>query len=121
MTWEERLNSLGIAVEATLERYGGDEDMLLRFLKMFSEDGTLALLKDAVKSHNQSAMERTAHALKGITANLGMEELSAMYQCMVKMIRQGDTGDMEALFAQICEEHQKMVRGIRELKELSVG
>lgn len=112
MTLEEQLEKIGIAARPTIERFGGCEEMLLRFLKMFTEDPTMRQLCEAVESRDAPAIERSAHTLKGITANLGMKSLCGLCQSMVEKIRAGQTGGLEALFAEIRREYEEMIGGI---------
>lgn len=58
---------------ATLERLDGDRDLFRELIGFFFEDSptVLAQLKASLREGNLSAIERSAHSLKGLTANVG--------------------------------------------------
>jgi two-component system, sensor histidine kinase and response regulator len=60
-------------LEATLKRLDGDRNLLRELSGFFFEDSPVVVeqLRASLLSGNLSAVERAAHSLKGLTANVG--------------------------------------------------
>jgi two-component system, sensor histidine kinase len=65
--------------EALLNRLGGAEQLLPRFLTMFCESGTTSLegIKEGLAAGDLDAVRRHAHTIKGSAANVGAMQLRA--------------------------------------------
>ena len=106
---EQFLQDLGIDVQRTLERFGGMWHILEKFLLKFPEDPTFREFKDAQATKNSELLERTAHTLKGLSANLGIQQLSDLCATCVNAIRQDDLQTAFGSCPQIEEEYQRVV------------
>jgi two-component system, sensor histidine kinase and response regulator len=60
-------------LEATLTRLDGDRSLFRELIGFFFEDSPVVVeqLKASLRDRNLSAVERAAHSLKGLTANVG--------------------------------------------------
>ena len=62
-----------IDLEATLKRLDGDRALLRELIEFYFEDGPAAFdqLQSSLRQENFAAIERAAHSLKGLMANVG--------------------------------------------------
>jgi len=60
-------------LEATLKRLDGDRGLFRELINFFFEDSPIVIeqLKAGLQAGNLSIVERAAHSLKGLTANVG--------------------------------------------------
>ena len=85
MEKQEILEEIGIELDSTLSRFGGNEALLLKFLKRFPEDPNFSEIGQALKMGDLQGVERAAHTLKGVAGNLGMTGLFSLCNDMVQM------------------------------------
>jgi HPt (histidine-containing phosphotransfer) domain-containing protein len=62
-----------VEYDNSLQRLGGDKELFLEFIEIFMNDSPKILdeLSTAVESGDSAAVEKTAHALKGLMSNFG--------------------------------------------------
>jgi HPt (histidine-containing phosphotransfer) domain-containing protein len=77
----------------------------------------LARVEGAVQSRDAQQLSRCAHALKSSTANLGAEELSALYRRLEALGRSNEVTDAGALLREVRLAHELVVRRAREILE----
>jgi two-component system, sensor histidine kinase and response regulator len=77
---------------ATLERLGGDEELLLEVLNIFLVDAPrhMASLKSAIAESDAGAIEALAHSLKGEVGYLGIAAVSQKAQKMEELGQQSE-------------------------------
>lgn len=115
MTVLESMRLCGVDTETTLHRFAGNESLLKRFVQKFPQDPTYQSLSEAIKGGDPSLVERSAHTLKGIAANLGYQTLSDRCADLVAAVRQGEYGSNVGLFQNITEEYDKIVNAIGQI------
>lgn len=71
MNLKDALELAGVDYEMTLNRFSNNAMLLERFVKKFPGDKTFQELDAAVGDKRFGDVERAAHTLKGIAANLG--------------------------------------------------
>ena len=108
------LSEAGIDVKDVLERFMGNEALLERMLKKFTESNVHETLEEAVKSRDAEAALAASHTLKGMTSNLSMSELARLFTRQVELFRSGDAEAAYGLLEDITAEYQRMVRKILE-------
>lgn len=91
----------GIDVEDALERFMGNETLMVKFLLRFPEDENFLRLKRALAAGDAGAAFTAAHTLKGVAGNLSMEKLFRQVDPLVEDLRSehlaAATGRMPAL------------------------
>ena len=117
------------------QEIGGDYDQAVRVLRMeklidkhirkLTKNGVVDNLLAAEKDMDPTQLFETAHAMKGVCANLGLTNLSGMASEIAEEYRPGNPRRMtdEAVrekIAQIGECYQKTAMGIQKYEE-SVG
>jgi HPt (histidine-containing phosphotransfer) domain-containing protein len=93
----------GIDVAGALDRLGLDFESLARMLARFADAQPAALgaLRAAVEAGDAAAAARHAHAIAGAAGNLGADTLRAAAKALEQAGREGRTGEIPALHAQV--------------------
>ena len=115
MTLEEVMRETGVDKETTLRRFSGNTSLLARIIRQYPADPTFGELETALAEGNQKNVERAAHTLKGVAANLGFQPLSDKCAEMVAMVRNGRLEGQQDCFEDIAAEHAKIVGCIQRL------
>ena len=95
--------------ERVRARFGGNASLLERFVKKFVDDTTYDNLMKSVKDKDYPEVERGAHTLKGVAANLGFDRLSDKAAAVVRAVREGKTDTIPDLSEAMSEEYKKVV------------
>ena len=112
---KEILQDLGVDYETLLRRFSGNEAILRKFILKFPKDQTFPALQKQVEASAYQEIERSAHTLKGLSANLGFAQLSVYCADLVACVRGGDKEQTEALFDKVREEYERIVKGLSGL------
>lgn len=119
MELRQTLDTLGVDVDTTLHRFGGNEPLLARFVRRFPQDETYQTLKTVLAEPvwDLAQIERLAHTLKGTSANLGFQILSDHCHELVQAIRAGETQPekLQPLVDDISGEYEKIIAAINAL------
>lgn len=95
------LQTAGIDVDEALDRFMGNETLMLKFLLRFPSDGNFSQLRQAIAQADTAGAFTAAHTLKGVVGNLSMKELFQQVSALVEDLRAGDlaaaTNKMPAL------------------------
>jgi signal transduction histidine kinase/CheY-like chemotaxis protein len=121
------LNIPGVDVKQGIAIVGGKEEMYCKLLSLFSTDVEKWILKLNNSAEDITAVANHAHALKGVTANLGMTEFSAEAAQLETACKTGDIHYMDDnldcfinhlselesnINAALKAEHRQLVEGI---------
>ena len=99
-------------VEDVKERLLGNEGLYKRLLVRFSEETSVAELREAVANGNVETGFHVAHTLKGVVGNLGLKKLTATVVPVVEILRGGalpsadDMQKIDAAYAETVEAIQ---------------
>ncbi|MDR2909541.1 MAG: Hpt domain-containing protein [Oscillospiraceae bacterium] len=97
-----------INLEDGIGRVMGNRKLYRRMLKLFLEAKEPAELENAIAEGNSTAAGEAAHAIKGMTGNLGMRPLFDLSSRLTEECRNG-TADPDTVAA-----FQEALRGTRE-------
>lgn len=86
----QQLITIGVDLDEVMERFMGNEALLLRFLKQFPEDKNYKLLEKALSEKDVSAAFAACHTLKGVTGNLSLKKLYDQVCVQVEFLREGN-------------------------------
>ena len=108
----------GVDFEMTLNRFSNNEGLLERFVKKFPNDKTFEELNAAVSGKRYGDVERSAHTLKGIAANLGFQYLSDLSAEVVNLVRSEhyDKDNIGVAFSRVAKEYEKVVSCVNRLE-----
>jgi len=89
-----------------LERLGGREEMLGRFISMFTKNvtGYLELLKSGIELGDGEQIRIQAHTIKGAAANIAAHRIRETAAAMEHFARAGNIGDAAGLLAKLTSE-----------------
>lgn len=106
---------LGEDTERVLARFGGNASLLERFVRKFIEDTTYGNLMKSLKDEDYPEIERGAHTLKGVAANLGFDKLSEAAAAVVRAVREDKTDKVSELSKAMSAEYEKVMECIAGL------
>ena len=86
--------------------------MLTMFVLSFPRDPSYQKLAEAVNGLDYPEIESAAHALKGVSANLGFEKLQAACSDVVLYVRQDKPELVPSGFEKLKAEYEKVIREI---------
>lgn len=86
--WDQ-LRERGVNVDKALERMKGNKEAYRSFLVEFFEDADFQALKEEIKAGNAQNAFEYAHGLKGMAANLGIDEVQQKLGVLVEILRYG--------------------------------
>lgn len=112
---KKQLIEAGVDLQRTMERFLNNEAFYLKFLLRFPKDPNFVELEKAVGEKDMQKMERAAHTLKGVSANLGLDPVAACLGQIVQSIRRGECDDLDAQFAKVKEQYERFDGIIKQI------
>lgn len=111
------LQDIGIDVESALERFMGNEAMLEKYLKRFTENPTYNELLDAVANGNCKVAFEATHSLKGNTGTLSIMPLYELFSKQTEFFRNNDFAQGNNMMNEIDIEYKKIIATIKKVLE----
>lgn len=99
-----KLSEAGVDMEKTLARFLNKEDFYQKFLLKFPSDPNFEALEKAIAEKDMEGIERAAHTLKGVSANLGLDPAAAVFNEMVWAVRNGESGKLDGQYQRMKEQ-----------------
>lgn len=115
MKLQDLSSLIDIDIQGSLERFSNFEPMYIKYLKRFNTEPTYDALKAAAASQDFKAIETSAHTLKGIAGNLGLNTLYTEFNTIVQTVRAGDHEKTLALCAEIGPKVEQVKQAIAQL------
>ena len=106
----------GVDMEATLDRFIGNASLYEKFLVKFPEDHSFENLGKAITSGNVQEAFMHAHTLKGIAGNLGFQHLFNLLNPWTENLRSGKMEDSERLYKELSRQYEAICRIIGTIK-----
>ena len=111
MTLSEFYSSLGESLDEVLE------SRVAKYLGLFLNDPSFSELKEAFANNDAKTAFRSAHTLKGVAANLGLNKLSASSSELTEDLRpEAFTANSQALLEKVEADYNAVVEGIKQLE-----
>lgn len=104
----DALDEAGAETEDTIERFMGDEELYLKYVKSFPEEPNMGRLVAEVEEKDYAAAEKYVHALKGIVLNLGFLSLADASVEMLMSLRDDNVDEALEEFERVKEEYGKI-------------
>ena len=97
------------------------DKMISKYLLKLEDSGVCAALKEAAESMDPGRIFESAHAMKGVCANLGLDELAAAVGEVTEEFRPGagrkfSDEEIKAKLDRIFALYEKTEKGIEEYK-----
>lgn len=107
--------TIGSNYQTVLDRFGGHDVLLAKFVGSFLDDATYLKLVDAVQTLDGQAIESHAHTLKGVAGNLGFERLYAACGDLVSSVRYGRLDEIPDHFQKVSQEYETICEEIKNM------
>ena len=104
----DNLRAFGADVDAGLTRCLNKEDFYLMLVNKAREDKKLTELAQQLNDKNLDAAFETAHALKGMYANLSLTPLTEPVSKMTELLRSRTDTDYSALMQEAQTQFEKL-------------
>ena len=114
MTLERLYREAGGDLAGTVARLGGEE-RVERFLQLLAGDDTFAMLRAAMSAGDVTCAFRAAHTLKGVSLNLGFDNLSPSAVALTEILRAGTFEGAAGQMALVETEYARTLDAIRAL------
>ena len=97
-----------INIDATLARLGGDRELLAEFVAIFQSDAPQLVrdLEEAVAQQDATVVERTAHSLKGLAANIGATGVADQADELERRAANGSRNELTATLSHLKTQMQ---------------
>ena len=117
MTVQELYESVGGSYESAKKILQMDK-LIGKFVLKFLDDKSCAKLMDAWENHDETGVFEGAHALKGVSANLGFNALSASASEIAEEFRPGsartlDDAGVQSRLEALKADYDRTIEGIR--------
>jgi HPt (histidine-containing phosphotransfer) domain-containing protein len=113
----EELAVLDVPYDEIMERFMGKEDFYRKMLKKFLEEKSFARLEEAASGKNWHEVFVQAHTIKGLCANLGLQNIVEYAVPLTESVRNEpyNETEIEGLLEHTFEEYEKAVKVIEAL------
>lgn len=92
----KKLGDYGADVAGIVDRFMGDEKLYQKCLVSFMQDGNFEQLRQAIEDDDIPSAFEAAHALKGVTGNMGV---TPMYRKVCDIVEKLRIGQLEGVAA----------------------
>lgn len=110
------LQKLNVDVNGTVERFVGNDDIYVQFLKEFSETDRFPDIYKALGSRETDKLIMHVHKLKGVAGNLGMKNIYTAAEEVIQQLKNGSYDGTEEKLRLIEAETAEISRAIKEHK-----
>ena len=117
MTIQELYEKIGGSYDSALKILQSDR-LIGKFILRFAEDGSAGKLLEAYAAGDPAGMFEGAHALKGVCANLGLDQLSRMASELAEEYRPGNQPrltpeELAQRMEALRQQHERTLEGIQ--------
>lgn len=107
---KEMLMEAGVNVDDVLNRFRGNESLLMRFLGTFPQDPNFENFKKAMEEGRYEDAFKTLHTLKGLCGNLSIDGLYEIVCREVDYLRNGQTQEADKIFPEVVSEYERVIK-----------
>lgn len=105
----DKLTEYGADVGAGLEICMNNEEFYLKMVNLMLKDNQADRLAEAVESGDLNAAFEAAHALKGVTANLGITPIKKPVSEITEFLRSKTEMDYTDLIGEITKQMKRLI------------
>lgn len=103
-----RLETYGADIKGIMERFVGDEELYETCFYSFLNDPSFQGIGSALKEENYEQAFECAHALKGVSGNLGLVPLYNDISNLVEKLRAKDYVGLEPLYETVMKDFEEL-------------
>ncbi|MBF0382914.1 MAG: response regulator [Magnetococcales bacterium] len=109
----------GIDVDSGLARIGGSVKSYRKLLNKFcqNQDGVIVQIESAIKNGDHELSERLAHTLKGVSGNIGANQLQTSAASLEKVTQSRDDEQALTLLTAVAEDLAEVTSAIKGLED----
>lgn len=106
-----KVDAVGVQTSDLLARLGGDTDLLLELISIFSAEsvGMLAQLREAIDRDDPEGVERAAHKIKGSVSIFAVPPVTQTAADLETRARNRDLKDVDLAFAKLKTQIEELV------------
>lgn len=103
--------------EKALERMDGDEELLIEIAAIFVQEHPelMSRIQVAIERRDSDDLSRSAHTLKGCVGNFCAQKAFDAALCLEKMGKSGDWSDVDAAWATLQMEIERLKVALEEM------
>ena len=106
-----------INVAETIARFGGNENMFLKYLRRFPADPSFKSLEQAMQTNDLEAIKTACHTLKGVSGTLGLDPLFQATSEMMVALRASGAEGIEPLYKAVLSTYSEAISMIDALPQ----
>lgn len=114
MSLKEFYEKVGGSYESMMGRVF-KEERAIKYLKMFKSDESMSQLHDGLKKKDYQLAFTGIHTLKGITANLSLDEFYTKCCELTEILRHYDGADYSEALKNVDEKYKEIIEAIDSL------
>ena len=115
MNVREVYESVGYELDDVKSRLTDNEEFIARILKKFSEDGNCSRLEKALASEDYTDAYEAAHAIKGMTSNMGLSRQYDLAFKITEKLKSSDYEGLDSLCAELKRENDRVLDAVSRL------
>lgn len=106
----------GVDIERVMERFMGNEALYIKFLKRFAEeDKSFQKMQEYLKREEVEEAFKAAHTLKGLLANLGLDDIMHSVAPITEKLRAGSLEGIKELMEQSEREYESILNILKKI------
>ncbi|MBT9778524.1 Hpt domain-containing protein [Clostridium sp. MCC353] len=113
-SFKKALAEHGVDVEGSIRRFCGNEGLYEKFLFKFLADDNFSKVAPAFEAGDYETALIAAHTLKGVSANLGINNVFQISSEIVNMIRAGKQENAKDLYADFEKAYEEIYQIIKQ-------
>ncbi len=113
----EEWKALGVDTDGAVRRFAGNSSLYEKFLLKFLRDENYAKAERALSEKNWEQLFVSVHTLKGVSGNLGLNEIYAVCSQIVADLRSGGREAAAAAFPQLRDAYFRICSALAEEEE----
>ncbi|MGN0169955.1 MAG: Hpt domain-containing protein [Lachnospiraceae bacterium] len=112
----ETLAAYGADVDGVMDRFLDDEELLISCLDEFIEENEIPRLKECLDRKDYKGAFEVAHAMKGVTGNLGLTPLYTAVCELVESLRAQEYTHVEKQYEDVKNRREEFVSAYEQMK-----
>lgn len=114
-TKKDALVAGGINVDNALERFMGNEAMLIKYLGKFMADKSYTALTAAMQADDKESAAMAAHTLKSTSGTIGCDAMRDLVIAQEAAIKAGDWEKAKSMVPQVNAEYERVCAIIKQV------
>ncbi|SFQ16198.1 Hpt domain-containing protein [Lachnospiraceae bacterium XBB1006] len=115
-TFLEKFTAYGADVDGVMDRFMEDEDLLMMCLDQFVADDEVTQLEEYMGKEDYKQAFEVAHALKGVTGNLGLTPLFNATCTLVESLRHEQYANVNEELRTVVQKREEFVKAYEDMK-----